>query len=226
MPIPFLFAQSPGGFLPPQLDNLAAWFRFNQGITESSGAVSQWADASGNGRHLKQATGAAQPALQGDGSILFDGSSDVLKTDAFTLNQPETIYLLFRQVTWTAADHIFDGVTNDLGTLNQPTAAGTPNLGLFAGASVTANPNLALNTYGAVASVINGASSSILVNATTETTGDAGASNMGGFTLGARGDGGLNFANIQVKEAIVYAAAHSAATRAAVIAYLARIGGL
>lgn len=204
------------GFNPASLPNLAAWFRFNQGITGT--AVSQWDDASGNGRHLKQSTGAAQPAKQADGSILFDGSSDFLKCDAFTLNQPYTVYVLFKQVTWTANDRIFDGEATNSSILFQ--VGTTPSLSLFAGSTVAANTNLAVDTYGAVASVFNGASSAMQVNATTTTTGNAGAGNMGGFTLGAQGGGGGQWGNIQVKEVAIYSVAHDLATRQLVHTYL------
>ena len=208
------------------IETQAAWFRFKLGITSASGAVSQWDDQSGNDRHLLQATGTNQPALQTDLSILFDGVDNFLRCDAFTLDQPGTIYGLLRQVTWTISDIMWSG---DPGTgewqLGQRTA--TPQIAIFAGAVVANNSNLAVNTYGGIAAVYNGASSSLLVNATAETTGDAGLANAGGFTLGANGNatpGG--YANTQVKEVLIYAAAHDATQRARVISYLSAIGDL
>lgn len=199
----------------------AAYFKFNTGITVTGAGVSQWDDQSGNGRHLLQATDTNRPALQADGSILFDGVDNYLKCDAFTLNQPATFYLRFRQVTWTDQDRIFDGNTLNASPLYQ--ASATPTIRIFAGtAEVADNGNLAVNTYGSVAVVFNGASSSILVNATTETTGNPGASNPAGFTLGATPTPSA-YSNIQVKEVAIFAAAHSAATRANVIAYLNRL---
>lgn len=225
MPSPAVTRILRAPWTPKRLPNLAAWFRFGQGITSAAGAVSQWADQSGNGRHLKQATGAAQPALQADGSILFDGTSDFLKCDAFTLAQPETVYVLFKQITWTLNSYIFDGDGAASGILSQ--RGTSPELATYAGSSVVANnSNLAVGVYGAVATVINGASSLIQVNNTTPTTGNPGVSNMGGFTIGGRGDGTTEWGNIQFKEAIVYAAAHDAVTRARVIAYLSRVGAV
>lgn len=212
-----------GGFKPNDLPNLAAWFRYGLGITSAAGAVSQWDDASLNVRHLKQATGAAQPALQADGSILFDGTSDFLKCDAFTLVQPETVYFLGRQVTWTLNDYLYDGNTANTGAIIQYSAS--PNILLGAATSTAENTDLAVNTYGVVTAVLNGANSLVQVNNGTAATGDIGTRDLAGFTLGASG-GGTAFGNIQVKEVIVFSAAHDATTRARVIAYLSRVGGL
>lgn len=211
------------GFSPLVFGNVAAWFRFGIGITAAANAVSQWADQSGNGRHLKQSTGAAQPTLQSGGSILFDGTSDFLKCDPFTLNQPETLYLLWRQVTWTSPNYLIDGNATNSAASAQVIAS--PQINLNAGSDAGNNSNFAVNVYAVVAYVVNGAASMVQVNSTAPTTGDAGTGNMGGFTLGARGAGTSGFSNIEVKEVILYSAAHSAATRARVIAYLAGVGG-
>jgi hypothetical protein len=57
-------------------------------ITQSGGTVSQWADLSGNARHLVQAVGAARPAysatgLNGFPTLTFDGSDDYLLATGF-----------------------------------------------------------------------------------------------------------------------------------------------
>src|SRR6185369_16031814 len=111
----------------------AAWFRFNRGITQAGGFASQWADQSGNGRHLKQPTGTNQPAVNADGSLLFDGVDNFMQCDAFTLNQPFTVALKMKQVTWTSSDCIFDGNTALSALLNQ--ASISPILFMFAGSS-------------------------------------------------------------------------------------------
>lgn len=201
----------------------AAWFAFRKGITVTGAGVSRWADRSANGRHLLQTTDAARPGLASDGSVLFNGSSHFLQCTAFTLDQPATIYLLFRQVTWTANDVIAAGTTVNSRIVQN---SATPQIALFAGSGPnTGNTDLAVNTYGVLAAVFNGASSLIQVNNGTPTTGNPGAGALTGFTLGAN-NAGAAFSNIQVKEAIVFAAAHSATERAAVNAYLAKLGGL
>lgn len=204
----------------------AAWFRFNQGITVTGAGVSTWADKSGNSRDLLQGTDTNRPALQSDGSILFDGVDNYLKCNAFTLNQPTTIYLLMKQITWTAYDAFCDGNTN--GTLNvyQFGPTQSPEIGLYAGsAEVANNSNLPLGSYGVVAAVFNGASSLLQVNSTTATTGNPGSVNAGGFILGANATP-TAYTNVQVKEVIIYAAAHTTAQLKAVISNVSRVGGL
>jgi hypothetical protein len=166
---------------------------------------------------------ANRPALQADSSILFDGVDNTLKCASFTFNQPETIYILFKQVTWTLNDIIVDGDVPASMFLYQ--SASTPGIRLQAGAVSTANTNLAVDTYGVVAAVFNGASCVVQVNNTTPTGGDCGATNAGGFTLGSSGSGS-GFSNIQVKEVILYSAAHDATTRDLVIRYLQAVGGI
>lgn len=204
-------------FTPNQLPGLVAWYRKNMGITQVANAISRWADASGNANDLIQNTGAAKPQLQGDGTILFDGLAQFLQTGAFTLNQPCTLYLLGRQVTWVNNSEVVDGLS---AATNFFQGGGTPQVFVNAGAgAVASNNGWTLNTYMPVAWEFNGASSLIQVNNNVATTGNAGVNNMGGITLGAARTGAA-FSNIQVKEMIAYAAAHDAATRTRVIAYL------
>jgi hypothetical protein len=201
----------------------AAWFRLGQGITVTGAGVSTWADQSGNGRDLLQATDTNRPALQADGSILFDGVDNFLQTAAFTMNQPFTWYLLMKQVTWTSGDHICNGLAANTALYQSAT---TPRIRQFAGTSGTENADLVLNAYGVVAAVFNNASSVLQVNNGTPVTAAAiGASNAGGFTIGGD-NAGNSPAHVQVKEIILFTAAHDAAQRASVIAYLSGVGGL
>ncbi|MCK5236076.1 MAG: hypothetical protein KAR06_03740 [Deltaproteobacteria bacterium] len=211
-----------GGLLLPPIfggiptENLKLWTRFNQGITVTGSGVSQWDDQSGNGNHLKQAVDTNRPSKESDGSVLFDGVDNFLKTDAFTLNQPETIYLLVNQVTWTVSDSFIDGNTLNTGIIQAHTI--TPEVRLFAG-SPTSRIAIPLGVFNVVTAIFNGASSVLQLNNDTPLIDNAGTSNMGGFNLGGS-------ANIQVKECCVFNVAHDAAQRVQIINYLAKVGGL
>jgi len=205
--------------------NMAAHYDASVGTTVATG-VSNWADQSGNGRDLIQATAASQPALGTDALgrpiITFDGVNDYLKSAAFTLNQPETIYFVGHQASWTLSDYIYDGNATNTGVLQQGGA--TPRLRVYAGKIdttlyTTANANLAVGANGVDVVVFNGASSSHQINKTAAQTGNAGAANMRGFTLGSKGVAG-NYSNIIVYEVIIYSAAHTAAERDHVISGL------
>jgi hypothetical protein len=202
----------------------AAYFKFNTGITVTGLGVSQWDDQSGNSRHLLQGTDANRPSKEADGSILFNGTAHFLKCSAFTLNQPETVAILYKSISWTDNDRIFDGNANDAGVYYQETA--TPNTSIYAGAAVVnADPDIAIGSYGVALVQFSGATSSIAINGGVAVTGNAGASNMGGFALGAKADGTVN-GNIQVKEAAIFPAVLSAGERASVAAYLMALGGV
>lgn len=147
-------------------------------------------------------------------SVFSDGAAHYMKA-TFTLNQPETVYLVANPVSWTAGDEFFDG--NSLASMAVYQSVSTPNIFMNAGAGVAQNANFAVGSRAVVNAVFNGAASSLKVNLNAETTGNAGTANAGGFTLGAQPAGGAGFANLQVYEALVYNTAHDAATRANVV---------
>jgi hypothetical protein len=200
-----------------------AWYRFGVGLTSSAGKVSQWNDVTSNVNHLVQATGGNQPALQTDGSLLFDGSASFMKAVTFTLAQPTMVYLLFRFVTWNSGNVVCDGNSAQTGQIIMTTSS--PQLNIMAGSSVAANTGLAVNAYGAIAVVFSGTASSSMINKKGPITGNAGTGSMSGFVLGADG-GSTNFANIQVKEAILFNVAHDLTKQYAVVNYLSSVGGL
>lgn len=178
--------------------------------------VERWDDLSGNGNDLLQANGPDQPSYVNNG-IACDGISQFLKTAPFTLNQPETVYLVMNQVSWTLNDRIMDGDAVNTARLLQ--SATTPGVIYHAGGALPENNNLVVGTDGVVCIVTNGVSSSLKINNTTATTGDGGAANMSGFTLGASG-AGTSHSNIIAYEVAIYSVAHDAATQASIIAGL------
>lgn len=202
---------------PIPSENLSAWFRFNTRITVTGSGVSQWDDVSGNDRHLVQANDANRPAKQVDGSILFNGTSHRLTTGAFTRNQPDTIYLLLKQISWTSGDRLMDGISPGFGQIIQ--TAVSPELRMGAGSLLPVNNQLVLDTYGVICCVFNAENALMQIDNGVPVTGDDGANNPGGLNLGTTASGS-NAANIQVKEVIIYSAAHDDTTRATIIDYL------
>ena len=88
-------------------------------ITESGGAVSQWADKSGNGRDATQATGNAQPALTSDAinsldALTFDGSNDQLDISNPPINgtTPRSIFAVVRPHTYGSNANGFLALTS------------------------------------------------------------------------------------------------------------------
>lgn len=179
-------------------------------------------------RDLYQGTAANQPilTLAALGNYLtFDGSNDYLKAAAFSLSQPETVYFVGSQVTWTGGEALIDGNADLTGSnIFQNGAGVSPSLRATADGSnfFGTTSGLALNTPGVLSGVFNGVSSALRVNRNAAVTGSGGTTAANGFTLGARGAGTSSFANITASEVLVYAAAHDRATQDRVIQYLAR----
>jgi hypothetical protein len=183
------------GFNLRSLAGLFAWYdaSTSSSITTQTG-VSQWEDLSGNARHLTQSTTNNQPAygtvtLNGKATITFDGTNDVLRSAAWTLNQPYHTFIIFRHET-TFSSATF-GIAHNIGAprsgeLSYGTAT---TLSHFAGASlfrtgVASGSREAFNPYEIEA---NGASSALRVR-TFSNTGNAGTNNSNGLTVGANGN--------------------------------------
>jgi len=216
------FTPQPASYLPS--DNptsLVAWFRKGVGVTSSGGFASRWADQSGNGRDLIQNTGTNQPAYDGSAILTFDGVDNFMACATFTFNQPEQVSMLVNQITWGGNYKcLFDGNTDDRGQVLQWVSYTTPDVGLYSGGEAARNANLTLNTWHALTALFNGASSSLLIDATTPTTGNPGATNnMAGFKLATAGSSPGYYTNIAVKE-IILRNVNDATIRAADHAYL------
>lgn len=118
---------SPGvNVLQPSSLSPAAWFDASDIATiTSSGSpakVSQWDDKSGNGRHVVQATAAAQPttgtATQNGLNVLVFGGSQDLKKSSSAIDSDLTIFSVFRVITPTTL--IMPGVLLNNGNAGRP----------------------------------------------------------------------------------------------------------
>lgn len=209
-----------GGNSGPPSANRVAWFRRGIGITSAANAVSAWADQSGLAHHLLQATGANQPTLQGDGTIITDGVSDFMQA-IFTLNQPVTTYVRAKIIALPAANtYLCDGSVNGGATVLTDTS-GTGAANAYAGVNLPVPGGLPIGSWFTFTFVANGASS-VTQAAGAEGAGNAGTFNPGGLTIGSSNAGTFPI-NAQYAEIIQYAAAHDAATRAQVRAYLSTL---
>ena len=206
----------------PQTDLIEHW-KLGYGLTQSGGKASSW-----KGRrqafNLTQSTGTKQPAVQGDSSLLFDGTDDLLAALFAFEAAGATVCLLMKQPTWTNAKCIAN--------LAVPPAANslwkfgtTPDFITHTAANNgTQTAGLTLDTYGTVIFGISAASSILQVNAgtTTNDTGFTISGSKGSLILGALSDGSYH-ANVQIKEVLVYRGILDATARAAVRAYFATV---
>jgi hypothetical protein len=208
---------SAGGALP--MTNLVHQYKLNTGLTQAGGFASAWNDQIGTA-HLAQATGANQPAVQGDGSLLFDGVNDTMAV-AFANPQPYTVFAKCKVVTWVADKGIIDGKPSSGYAGIIDTSGVSPQVRMYSGANVGPSNDLAVGTYGVLQGVFNGASSVFQVDANTPITGDAGATVSVGLALAVVST--IDWGNVQIKEILIYNAALDATQRAAVRSYLAGV---
>lgn len=131
----------------------------------------------------------------------FDGVDDYLKALPFTLTQPTAIYSCLKQISWTSAETLYDGIASATCRLNQFSTA--PTLGMYANGTTTLlSSNLNIGSYGNIYTLFNGVNSIFKINNYVGIKGDAGTSNANLFVLGSRQDGNLA-SNIAVKEIII-----------------------
>ena len=69
---------------------MEAWYRKASGITESSGAVSEWSDQSSNSINMVQATAGEKPTFA-NAVITFDGSDNLQSTSQISLTGDYTV---------------------------------------------------------------------------------------------------------------------------------------
>lgn len=156
--------------------------------------VTTWIDRTRRGgRNPTQAVSASMPMRMVGGlpssrdSIYYDGNAQRLKAPAFTLNQTESVNVVFRHAFQATGRYLLDGNAGDSMALYRPT--GLARLDAYASANL-AGPAIVTATWYGWTSVFNGAASSSRQGIGAETAGNVGASNAGGFTLGSVGGGG------------------------------------
>ncbi len=180
----------------------AAWYDFTDLSyisKDSYNFVSQVRDKSVNFRNSNQLTVNFQPVWSVNG-VTFDGINDFLKTDPFLLNQPEVIYAVIKENSWTDLDTIIDGNGGNTMRLYQRTAPGT--LRILTGTSNVDNNMSIVGSFQIVTAMFNSTSSFLQINNRTKVTGNAGTANAGGLIIGGSNITG-NYANVTFKELII-----------------------
>ncbi len=223
-------------FSPVQRSGLLFWYRSDLGITLNGSGVSAWADQSGNGRDLTQATAAKQPiysasdaSYSGAPSLNFVSANvNTMSTAAFgsPIAQPGTVYIV---TTFTGPasteQHIFDAISfghrwsfyrnasaNDW---VQTDGLGGGNDGGASGAK---------SVFGLL---YNTASSSVYRNDSVNalSSGALGGDTLAGITVGSLLSGGVNAYDGSVTEILGIAGVDSQAQRTQMFSYLgARYG--
>jgi len=163
-------------------------------------------------RDIVQATAARQPKIVSAGALtitsngtpgmLFDGVNDALGV-AFTLNQPSSRVMVARQVSHSSGSRLWDGASvNQAGLWQNPPS---PNVVMFAGSSITLT-GMTIGADHVVTEQFNGASSKGAIDNGSYVTGNAGAANATGLTIGASDTNGSSPSNIAFYGGLIFGA--------------------
>ena len=181
-------------FSPSSLPNLVAWYKADSLALSDGAAVASWADSSGSGNTVTQATGSKQPTFKvairnGLPVVRFTAASaQYLACASAAYAQPNTIFL--SAISNTPGDKfLVDGGGGS--TRNAVFDSSVHAIGLYAGASLTATPDPA-GAWHTFRGVFDGISSHVAVDGGAATVGNAGSNSLVGITLGAEWDGAYN----------------------------------
>ena len=161
-------------------------------------------------------TATNKPTWSANGSI-FDGVGNFARSGAISFNQPITVYIVIKELTYTQYDQIFHlGSVSNAPLLWQVTSSG--KIEMYAGTQMGAHDGAGINNWGVIIAQYNGANSLMQINGGTIYSGDVGAFNGSGIVLGSAI--GQRFSNILFKEFIVRTNADDETARNAIGTYL------
>lgn len=197
-----------------------AWFDYTKMdtiIKDGGSKVSRWNDRLGSGHDLLQGTVTNQPLYSGDG-ISFDGIDNFMNS-IFPLDQPTMLYMVFSKNNYVPYYNIIDGgsIINTGALIHGGTS---PQTYIKSGGGDAAiNSNMNISEFAVVRVLFNGASSKLIVNNTTPTTGNPGTASMGGITLSKSAQLSYFTANT-FKEIIIRKVSDNATNEADIYNYL------
>lgn len=204
------------------------WLKRGVGLTGNP--ISQWDDASGNGRNAVQATGANQPALSsldGEACPLFAGSQWLDAPFGSPLAQPYTILDCYALTNPAPAQVVSDGQGSDRAAHWVNVGSGV-RVGGWAGGATDASNQIVDNTYPVDTQtrvyclVFNGATSKIYQNGVFVQQNSIGTQSLGRLRVGAEGTAGVAPLNGRYREGMVVRGVPTAAQVTAACAYLAQ----
>jgi len=186
--------------------------------------VSQWNDKLGSGHNLVQTTDSKKPVWSKSGLDIKSLAGQSMKASGFTWNQPEYLYLVMRQNLFGNNKAFIAGNTDYNMLLRQVAAGAIPNIEAYAGTTSTAASNLNPTVLSIVRVLFNspaGATTSKLqINEEAAITGNFGALNAGGLTIGSNAAQTSLWSDCEITEIIGRKTADSGATEASIYAYL------
>lgn len=212
--------ESSSGALLAELEdgNTVAYYDYRQGVTvEDTDKVITLEDIMGNsGMDIFELGDSddSRPTLTSSG-ILFDGIDDIMEMkDTFSVNQPYTVYFVYKIVSFTANRRMVSFLSNAGVDLRQYGTGGRIGFNTSSAVSI-ATEYSTLGERAIAVGILNGASSSIELNGRTAVGGDLGTRIMNKITLGGDFAYG-NKANFEFVALIVRAGVDNSTKKAAI----------
>lgn len=213
----------------PPMSAIAHWYSARDAPVDVGAPVAEWADYSGRGLTLGQATASKRPTLRFDAVqnlryVEFDGVDDVLKTAQLALGQPVTVFLVMRQRAGGTSPQVWLG-TNGAGASLIYRGNDTDQLNVWAGGTdLTYQTHTWPLPWTVYAVELNGATTRIYENGVLRATGNAGGAGLNGIAVGASGTDTFP-ARLDLAELVVSYTVN-ASERDAVITYLKARNGI
>ena len=215
-------------FDPTTLSSLKLWLDANDSssITQSSGAVSQWADKSGNGNHATQSTSTKQPSLVAN-KVVFDGTDDHIISEGLNVTQPYSFFIVGKTNNNSSGrDYLFDGVGSTSSHRSLIALDNGGKIQMWAGSWANTNVNTPTSDF-VLSAVFNTSNSTFALNGTSVTGLNVGSYNLtNGITIGANHLTNTDFFDGNIAEFIILAETSSAETQIKIEGYLAHKWGL
>ena len=229
MALPVVLADVQSKFNPGKIAGLKVWLDAEKGFEALSDGdpVTTWLDQSGNGNDLTQATADKKPTykisiVNGKPVVRFDGIDDFLKATAFTLIQPEHVFLVIKVIVGSLSDYYFDGNTqDDMAALQRNVGANFTQFAGGFGVTVT----LGTTNFRIVNALYNGATSSVSLDGAADNVADAGSNSADGLSLGGSGVESLH-SNFDLKTFLIYDSVLSVSDQGRVERYMAQRSGI
>jgi hypothetical protein len=234
---PRLLRPTASGFNPKSIAGLEAWYAADvaSSITIATG-VQQWADLSGKGRHLIQNTTNNQPAynsvtLNGKATVTFDGTNDLLRSDAFAFSQPYTFFGVFRfeAAYVSGGPRVFDGGDTSTSRSGEVFRGGPgDDMRMYSGpggSTVVGNtaPSGSVQAFNIWDFEFNSSSSVLRYRKNVYTvTGSIGGNAFTRVTVGAGGGLAGNSANVSVAELLLFSRSMPTADADKIRSYLGK----
>jgi hypothetical protein len=192
-------------FVPTDISGCLVWFDADDAstISEAAGSVSQWDDKSGNGYHLKQATGSRQPrtgieTLNSKNMIYgADGQDMSIDQLASIINQPATMLIIGR---------VFSGGGGNarLTARDWQIRRDGNNIAVHAGSRSPTSQTYLDFDGDVMLWEINGSNHFVWTNGVQVFTGNAGNGGFQNMTLFAQSNTGSNSADFACAELVIW----------------------